>query len=155
MPGHAFSTSRFHSQAYFFADGQRVALLARQPDARLRIWLKEIVGGDPRPITEEGITWLSRPSPDGQMIAACGHAGGCSIYPVAGGTPQPLPAMTEPERPLQFSPDGRSLLIGRVPARTRSRAARASTGTTWRAARRRSFARSTRRIAGSRGRSSG
>jgi eukaryotic-like serine/threonine-protein kinase len=102
------------AQAYFFADGARLALRASEADRPPRIWIQDVAGGAPRPLTDEGMAWLSRPAPDGERIAACKDEGSCAVYPIAGGAPRPIKLAEPRDRPLQFAAGRDALLIGRA-----------------------------------------
>ncbi|MDQ6891715.1 MAG: serine/threonine-protein kinase [Acidobacteriota bacterium] len=89
----------------------------------VRIYLQSLSGGKPRAITPEGVT-VALPgfavTGDGKSVAAIGPDGKCSLYPVDGGTPKPLPGILAGEFPLRFSPDDRYLYLwkrGDIPAR--------------------------------------
>jgi tRNA A-37 threonylcarbamoyl transferase component Bud32 len=99
-----------YAQAFFFAEGKRLALRAREADHAMRIWIQEVGAGDPRPISEEGIALLMRPSGSGDLVPACRSDRTCALYPVAGGTPRPLRAMGAETDPVQLTPDGQSVV---------------------------------------------
>jgi len=108
-------------QAFFFPDGRQILLLGNQAGHGLRLWVEDPNGGHPQPITPEGATVRRRAciSPDGKQVAARDPEGNITIYPVAGGEPLRVPNVQPGEEPVQWTPDGRSLLVGRreVPAR--------------------------------------
>ncbi len=57
---------------------------------------------------------------DGRLVLAWGSEGKYSIYPIAGGDPQPVPALMESDVIAQWSEDGRSVLVyrrGEIPCR--------------------------------------
>jgi Tol biopolymer transport system component len=108
-------------QAFFFPDGLHILLLGNQSGHGLRLWVQDASGGAPRPISPEGATARRRGciSPDGKQVAARDPDGNITIYPVAGGKPLPVPNVQPDEEPVQWTPDGKSLLVGRreIPAR--------------------------------------
>jgi hypothetical protein len=75
----------------------------------------------PRPFTPEGVSVAYRSciSPDGKQVAAQDPEGKITIYPVAGGTSMIVPNTQAGDVPVQWTQDGKSLLIGRreVPSR--------------------------------------
>jgi len=58
-------------------------------------------------------------SPDGKQIAARDPEGKISVYPVVGGKPIAVPHTEVGEEPVQWTADGKSVLVGKreVPAR--------------------------------------
>jgi hypothetical protein len=52
-----------------------------------------------------------RVSPDGQWIAAVGPDRRGVLYPIAGGTPRPIPNLAPDDVVIRWTPDGRSLYV--------------------------------------------
>ena len=109
--------------ASWFADSRRILFAAAEPGHGVRLFVLEIDGGKPRPVTPEGIS-TALPgfavSPDGKFVAAVGPEQKGAIFPVEGGEARPFPGLLPGEFPLRFSPDGRSLYVwkrGDLPAR--------------------------------------
>ncbi len=98
-------------KAAWFGDGRAVLACGNEPGHASRCYVQEVAGGPPRPLTPEG-TSVGLPSPDGKLVLAF-TGGKASLYPVAGGTPQPLPLLTVEDRVLRWSPDGRALWLWR------------------------------------------
>jgi hypothetical protein len=99
--------------AGFFADGKRIAIAGSEPGKATRLWIQDLAGGDPKPISAEGVGVQTGPntiSPDGSLIAATSDAGP-ALYPVAGGEPQPAKGAEATDLPLRFSSDGRFLYV--------------------------------------------
>ena len=101
--------------ANWFPDGKRILINGREPGKAPRLFVLDIAGGSPRPITPEGVTILGQAvSPDGKSIAARGPDGRIAIYPAEpGGDPRPLPWLDPEETPLRWTADGRSLYVTR------------------------------------------
>jgi hypothetical protein len=103
--------------ARFFADGKRILELGNAASANgQRLWVQDAEGGNPRPISPEGVdTRLGGAiAPDGKRVAAVDPNGKISIYPVDGGEATTVPGTEVGERPLDWLPDGTSLLVARV-----------------------------------------
>ena len=100
--------------AYFFPDGSRILMLGNQPGHGLRLWVSKASGGSPQPFTPEGVNIRARGciSPDGKRVAAQDPNGKVTIYPVDGGDPISLPNVQLGEVPIQWSADGKGLLVG-------------------------------------------
>jgi dipeptidyl aminopeptidase/acylaminoacyl peptidase len=74
-------------EAAFFGDGQRVALVGRKrPEAPNQVWVLNLKGGPPRPISPEGIGPYSSVavSPDQRWVAATRLDGMITAYSVEG-----------------------------------------------------------------------
>lgn len=106
-------------------DGRTVVFDGNEPSHGRRIWLMEVTGSKPRPISPEGVFAL-RPlpiTPDGGFVL--GVLGGLGIlsgkilaYPVAGGDPQPLKGLLEGEMIAGWGLDGQSFFsfgVNKIP----------------------------------------
>jgi serine/threonine protein kinase/Tol biopolymer transport system component len=111
----------FVQAAYFFPDSRHMLELGNAPNRGLRLWVQDSKGGAPQPISPEGAMVRRRLciSPDGKKVAGRDPDGKISIYPVTGGNPIPVAESEPGEEPVQWTEDGKGLLVGRreVPAR--------------------------------------
>jgi Tol biopolymer transport system component len=119
---HAISTGDIRvQQAFFFPDAHHLLLVGSQTGHGLRLWVQDVDGGTPRPISPEGIMARRRQciSPDGKQVAARDPDGNIAIYPIAGGESSLVPGTQPGEEPVQWTPDGKALLVARreVPVR--------------------------------------
>jgi Tol biopolymer transport system component len=101
-----------YSAARWFPDGRRVLVNASEPGKGTRFYVQEIEGGPPRPVTPEG-TRDGVLSPDGRTVLARGPDGRYSLYPIAGGDPQPVPALEPDDVVAKWIADGQSILVYR------------------------------------------
>ena len=102
----------------FFHGGERILFCGVRAGESSRCYVAETKGGEPRPVTPQG-TRAGVISPDERSVAAV-HAGGYAIYPVDGGPPRSLPEVAPEEQVIDWSADGRCLLLfgmTRVPTR--------------------------------------
>jgi len=101
--------------AAFLPDGKRILIAGNEPGHAARVWLGDISGGKPRPITPEGAvdTSLGGVSPDGKFVAVRNPDGKFAVYPVEGGEPRPIAGLEEGDQPSQWSGDGRFLYVSR------------------------------------------
>jgi len=119
----AISTGEVHvHQAFFLPDGRHILELGSIPGGHgLRLWLQGVEEGAPRPVTPEGVSIAYRSciSPDGKQVAAEDPQGKITIYPFASGSALIVPNTQPGDVPVQWTPDGKSLLVGRreVPSR--------------------------------------
>jgi Tol biopolymer transport system component len=101
-----------YTTAQWFRDGNSVLICGNEPGKGTRFYVQEIGGGAARPVTPEG-TRDGRLSAEGKLVLARGPEGKYSVYPIGGGEPQPVPALTEADVLAQWSADGRSVLAYR------------------------------------------
>ena len=117
------STGDVHvHQAFFLPDARHILELGNVPGGHgLRLWLQAVDESAPRPVTPEGVSIAYRSciSPDGKHVAAEDPEGKITIYPLATGSPVIVPNTQPGDVPVQWTPDGKSLLVGRreVPSR--------------------------------------
>jgi serine/threonine protein kinase len=107
-----------NGSAHFLADGRRITLNANEPRHGVRVYLLDLEGGKPVPITPEGIT-AGLISPDGQSIIRSDESGVVAIYPTGGGAPRAIPGLEPRFVPVQWSEDSSSVygyLTGQTPS---------------------------------------
>jgi serine/threonine protein kinase/Tol biopolymer transport system component len=112
-----------HATVRWFPDGKRILISGNEPGHGMRLYVQDISGGKPEPVTPEGVVSLRdhHPvSPDGKLIAAIGPDQRGYLYPVAGGEPRPIPGFTGADAPIAWSADSRKLYMfryGEFPAK--------------------------------------
>ena len=94
-------------------DGQHVLFLGSEPGHGARMYIQSVAGGDPSPITIEGVSGFGfgshAVSPDGQQFAARAPDGRCCLWSTRGGPGRPIPGIVPGEIPIRWSADGRFL----------------------------------------------
>jgi DNA-binding winged helix-turn-helix (wHTH) protein/dipeptidyl aminopeptidase/acylaminoacyl peptidase len=77
--------------ADFMPNGRDIVFAGREKDREVRMYVRSLAGGPPRPFTPPGVAvWDHTVSPDGLTLAApCGSE--WCLYPVAGGDPRAIP----------------------------------------------------------------
>ena len=101
----------------WLAEG-RIVFSAFDATGRRRLFLQDINGGLPRPVSHEGVTLAMKAgTPDGRF-AVGRTADGYFLFPIEGGAPQRLSLLANTDTPLQWSDDSRFLFVrrGRIPA---------------------------------------
>jgi len=104
------------NQAYFFPDARHILEVGSGPDDHaLRLWVQDGPDGTPRSISPEGVQFHYRGciSQDGKNIAALDPEGKPIVYHVDGSAPTQLPNTEDGDEPVQWSLDGKSILVGR------------------------------------------
>jgi hypothetical protein len=99
----------------FLADSKRLLFDGHEPGHASRVYVMNLDGGQPRPITPEGFRLGAYPhsmSPDGKRIATV-TGGGIALVAIDGGQPQPVPGSESGEVPLRWAKDGQGLFVGR------------------------------------------
>jgi Tol biopolymer transport system component len=106
--------------AAWFPDGRRLLVNAYEAGKAPRLWILDLPGGKPRPITTEGVSMIGGGkgiSPDGRSIIARGPEGRHLLYPVEpGGEPHPIPGIDPEDNPIRWTPDGKSIYVTRLSA---------------------------------------
>ncbi|HUL74072.1 MAG TPA: protein kinase [Vicinamibacterales bacterium] len=108
-----------YSFAGWFPDGERVLFAGFEEGKAFRMYVQDLKGGDPRPVTPEGVAVRSDTlSPDGKWIAAT-LDGRPARFPVDGGDPQPIAGGEPQDTAIRWRGDGRALFVrnGRLPAK--------------------------------------
>jgi Tol biopolymer transport system component/predicted Ser/Thr protein kinase len=98
----------------FFADSKRVLFSGHEPNHASRVYLTNLDGGQPRPITPEGFRlgpYTQSVSPDGKRIAGM-ISDGIALVSVDGGEPQALRGSQSGDVPLRWAKEGNVLFIG-------------------------------------------
>jgi eukaryotic-like serine/threonine-protein kinase len=92
-------------------DARTLVFTGNEPSRAIRIWITDLAGSKPRPISPEGVN-VVRPlpvTPDGKyVLGVTGQRVGGRIlaYPVAGGEPQPFIVLLEGELIARWGLDG-------------------------------------------------
>jgi serine/threonine protein kinase/WD40 repeat protein len=93
----------------WFPDGEHLLVTGSAPGKKPRDYVIDLAGGQPRPITPEGVS-ESVISPDGKSLLAIDAQDGLSIYPVEGGEARRA-VEKAPGEPMQWSADGKSIYL--------------------------------------------
>jgi hypothetical protein len=99
-------------------DGKRLVFSGRAPGHKSRLYVQDVAGGLPRPITPEG-TFLfglgsGAVSPDGKLVLGRDEEWRVFLYPIddrSGSLPRAVPGIQREESPFQWAADGRSLFV--------------------------------------------
>jgi Tol biopolymer transport system component len=98
--------------AGWFPDGKRILLGAAQHGRPPRLYVQEIEGGTPRPITPEGVE-IGPVSPDGNSVIGRGPGSAVFLYPVSGGTPRAVPGVEPDDQLIRWDAEGRKVFLAR------------------------------------------
>ena len=104
----------------WFPGGGRVLFVAREAGRGRRLYVQDLDGGRPRPISPEGISLgdLARGgaaiSPDGTLVAAVGPNQKITVYPIESGEPRPVAGAADNDLPVGWSADGHSLYVAQL-----------------------------------------
>lgn len=100
-----------YSWAAFTPDGSRLVFTGGQRDRNMRVWIGDVEGGAPRPITPEGLVLEHDVlSPDSRsLVGPCRPLNWC-VYPLDGSAPTPVPGISG-FIPVAFAPSGESLIV--------------------------------------------
>jgi Tol biopolymer transport system component len=98
----------------FFPDSKRVLFVGHESSHASRVYLMDLDGGQPRPITPEGFGLgpnAHAVSPDGKLVATI-TGDGIALVPATGGEPQPVRGSQSGDVPLRWAKEGNVLLVG-------------------------------------------
>jgi eukaryotic-like serine/threonine-protein kinase len=101
-----------NGSARFLPDGKRLVIDANERGRPVRTYEVETSGGQPRPVTPEGI-FAILPSPDGKYLAGSTRTG-ITLFPVDGGQSRSVPGANVTDMPAQWSADSRALYVYRL-----------------------------------------
>jgi eukaryotic-like serine/threonine-protein kinase len=93
-------------------DEGRIVFAANEVGREARVWLQNLEGGKPQPVSPEGTgTGGLALSPDGKVLAATDRRGQLALYQLEGGDARPAPGFEQGDRLIGWSGDGRSLYV--------------------------------------------
>jgi serine/threonine protein kinase len=98
-------------------DNTHIVGFGQKRGDRSRGYVQDIKAGPPRPFTPDGATvglsqWWALPiSPDGTRAVGADEHGTSMIYRIDGGPPELIPSLQPGEVPVQWTADGRALLV--------------------------------------------
>jgi hypothetical protein len=103
----------------FTPDGNQIVFTGRAAGQGRRSYIQDISGGEPRPLTPEGLTGARiftgpRVSPDGRFLLAQKADGKIVLFPMQGGEPHEVQGLNSGEAIAHWSPDGLWLYIYRL-----------------------------------------
>ena len=109
----------YHNYCWF-PDGRHLCVVANEGDGGLRLYEVDLETGEQRAFSEEGTSPMDvLVSPDGRYVGARGPDLTFFLYPVAGGSPKPVPVIAAEERAFGWSADGKAIFVfqrGSLPA---------------------------------------
>ena len=104
---------REYQAGSWLPDGTHVTFLGSEPGHGAKLYVQSISGGDPKPITPEGVSGFGfgahTISPDGREVVLRAPDGSIRAWSLDGGTSRPLPGFSPGEGPIRWSADGRYL----------------------------------------------
>src|SRR5438128_5492185 len=89
-----------------------IVFVAKEKGHALRSYVQDLDGGQPRPVTPEGVTGYLV-SPDGKFLVGRDTSDKKALYPLAGGDPVSIPGLENEDRVIRWAGDADSLYIFR------------------------------------------
>ncbi|HEY3205069.1 MAG TPA: protein kinase [Thermoanaerobaculia bacterium] len=107
----------------FLPGGSRIAFTATEAGRGRRIYVQDLAGGKPRPVTRDAAVGFAPinshgVSPDGRFVAALGTDDRVTLFPLEGGEPRLVFGADPGDRPLRWSADGRWLYVRSIEGAT-------------------------------------
>lgn len=96
--------------AQWFPNGQSILIGGNEPGTATRFYVQDLAGGPPRGATPPG-TNSGKLSPDGKRVLAKGPDDKYFLNALSGGEPRAVPWLSESERLIRWTADGRSVLV--------------------------------------------
>jgi serine/threonine protein kinase/Tol biopolymer transport system component len=101
-----------HIGAAWHPDGKRIVFSGTEPGHAMRLYVQDIEGGKPRPISPEGGGNIGvLVSPDGRFTQGFGPDGKRWFFPLEGGDARPIPGLEPNEGFDGWSEDGQSVFV--------------------------------------------
>jgi dipeptidyl aminopeptidase/acylaminoacyl peptidase len=100
----------------WFPDGKRILFTGNQPGRPVRSWMDDLDGGQPKPVTPEGVR-ATRVSPDGHtFVIVDPHK--LLLGDIGGGEPKAITELQGGESVVRWSGDGRYLFLSQAEGET-------------------------------------
>ena len=110
-----------HQWVRWFPDGKRFVFSGNETGHGVRLYTRDLSGGNPKPISPEGVDALAfAVSPDGQFVVGIGPDQKGYLFSTSGGDPRVVKGLDPGDIPINFSQDGRTIYLyrtGEVPAK--------------------------------------
>ena len=100
-----------YRRALWFPDGKRLLVLVSTPGHGLRMYVRDLEQGPPRPITPEGTAYAQLSRDGTRVVVVDLKTRKWTMYPVDGGSPVALPGIREDEEVLGFDDKGQNLYV--------------------------------------------
>jgi serine/threonine protein kinase/Tol biopolymer transport system component len=94
----------------FLPGDRKIVFVASAPGHQRRAFELDLSGGDPKPVSPEGMP-AGRPSPDGKQLIVFQQGKPPALISREDGAIHPIPGAEPPDYPLAWSSDGRSLFV--------------------------------------------
>ncbi len=103
--------TNYFPAARWLPNGREILLSATEAGKRSRIYLQSVDGGDPRPITQEGVFGRMAVLPDGKRFITRGLDRRLAVFSLDGGEGKPIAGADARDLPIVISADGTSLYV--------------------------------------------
>ncbi len=105
------TVTNYFPTARWRPDGHEILFSGAEAGRRSRIFLQSVDGGDPRPVTPEGVFGRLAILPDGKHFVTRGLDRRLAIYSLDGGAGQPIQGADPGDLPILVSADGSTLYV--------------------------------------------
>lgn len=98
----------YSGAGHFLPDGKHITIYASEHAHKVRCFLVDVDGGQPMPITPEGIK-AALVSPDVKHVVRADANGVVAVYPIGEGASRPIPNLAPGFIPIQWAEDNSSV----------------------------------------------
>ena len=107
-----FGIEQYGYGAAWLPNGKGIVFVGREKGRPMRTFVQDLDGGQPRPVTPEGVTG-NAVSPDGKLLLGRDTSEKKALYPLDGGEPRTVPGLEDEDKLIRWTDSADSVFIYR------------------------------------------
>ena len=107
-----FGIEQYGYGAAWLPNGKGIVFVGREKGRPMRTFVQDLDGGQPRPVTPEGVTGYAV-SPDGKLLLGRDTSEKKALYPLDGGEPRTIPGLEDEDKLIRWTDSADSVFIYR------------------------------------------
>ena len=107
-----FGIEQYGYGAAWLPNGKGIVFVGREKGRPMRTFVQDLDGGQPRPVTPEGVTGYAV-SPDGKLLLGRDTSEKKALYPLDGGEPRTVPGLEDEDKLIRWTDSADSVFIYR------------------------------------------